>query len=136
MLTGTETCSYTPGSSLPNFPNTTAGTFFSGAFTDHVVLQREPAKSAVYGVVIGATPSTIVSVTVAGDVAHTSYTVAAKVEVTNKAVPSGKYGRWKALLTPQAAGGNYTISVACTNCANTTSSTLYDVTYGDVWFCS
>ena len=38
---------------LPAFPNETAGIFFSGVFTDHVVLQREPAKAAVYGVIFG-----------------------------------------------------------------------------------
>ena len=55
----------TPGNSRGGFPNTTAGTFFSGAFSDHAVLQRGPAKAAVYGVVIGATPGTTVQVTVA-----------------------------------------------------------------------
>ena len=45
------------------FPNTTAGTFFSGVFGDHVVLQREPAKAAVYGVIFGAFAPTLNSAT-------------------------------------------------------------------------
>ena len=44
---------------LPAFPNETAGTFFSGVFTDHVVLQREPAKAAVYGVIFGVSSQAI-----------------------------------------------------------------------------
>ena len=50
---------------LPAFPNGTAGTFFSGVFTDHAVLQRAPAKAAVYGVIFGAEPATTVKVEVA-----------------------------------------------------------------------
>ena len=38
---------------LPKFPTGVKGVFFSGAFTDHVVLQRG-APAAVYGVVVGA----------------------------------------------------------------------------------
>ena len=48
---------------LPPFPNATSGAFFSGVFSDRAVLQRAPRSAVLYGVVIGATPSTTVTVT-------------------------------------------------------------------------
>ena len=55
-----ENLKYNPtAGTLPAFPNETAGTFFSGVFTDHVVLQREPAKAAVYGVIFGVSSQAI-----------------------------------------------------------------------------
>ena len=48
-------------------PQDVAGTFFSGVLSDHAVLQRAPAVAAVMGVVIGATPSTTVTVSVGSD---------------------------------------------------------------------
>lgn len=138
LLSGTHQLKFSPGNSRGAFPNTTAGTFFSGAFSDHAVLQRAPAKAAVYGVVIGAEAATTVAVTVT-PVGGAAYTIAAVVEVTSAAVQGGKYAKWKALLKPTPAGGNFTISATCASCANGTdvgSSTLVDVTFGDIWFCS
>lgn len=101
------------------------------------MLQRAPAKAAVYGVVIGATRGTTVSVTVTpvGDggspgPSGTAYMVQAQVELTSNPL----YARWKALLTPAPAGGNVTITAKCGTCAAPTNgSTLVDVTFGDVW---
>jgi hypothetical protein len=118
------------------FPSTTKGVFFSGVFSDHAVLQREPSKAAVYGVVFGAQLQTNVSVEVSqiteAGVSEDRYTVLAQIEVGDNG-----YAKWKAFLQPAAAGGNYTIKASCSNCdAPENSSTLVDITYGDVWFCS
>ena len=43
---------------LDPFPNATAGTFFSGVFSDGAVLQRAPRSARLFGVVIGATDDT------------------------------------------------------------------------------
>ena len=50
-----------------NRPQDVAGTFFSGVLSDHAVLQRAPALAAVMGVVIGAMPSTTVTVSVSSE---------------------------------------------------------------------
>ena len=123
------------------FPDDAAGTFFSGTFSDHVVLQRGPNRASVNGVVIGATSETKVTVTVtpAGSAAKevAAYTVSAVVVEISKQTKSGAYARWRALLQPMPSGGNYTVTAACTQCtAAANSSTLHDVTFGDVWFCS
>lgn len=114
------------------------GANFAGVFTDHMVLQRAPERAAVYGVVVGdkVTGSRAplpLRVTVTVEAANgTSYTVDAEhVEIVN-----GSYARWKALLKPAAAGGDYTISVECSGCSNSTRRSVSDVTFGDVWFCS
>ena len=91
----------------------------------------------MYGVVIGAAAGTTVAVTVTpvGGGGGPPYTVAATVEVTAAGVKGGQYARWKALLRPAPAGGNFTVSAACSRCANATAaggSTLHDVTFGDV----
>ena len=51
----------------------------------------------------------------------------------------GPHPTWKALLKPAAAGGNYTITAACTGCTEDGSFSkvnISDVTFGDVWHCS
>ena len=121
---------------LPPFPNATAGTFFSGVFGDHTVLQREPAKAAVYGVIFGARSGTTVTVDVGSAGGAKLYSVQASVVLTEKQMPGGQYAKWKAFLKPATAGGNFTISASCASCTNTTVSSISDVTFGDVWFCS
>ena len=72
---------------LDPFPNATAGTFFSGVFSDNTVMQHGRA-AAVYGVVVGATAGTKVTVRISeGAVAE--YTVAAAVELTSATVKAG-----------------------------------------------
>ena len=154
---------YSPtAGTMEAFPNTTAGTFFSGVFGDHVVLQREPAKAAVYGVIFGAEEGTTVTVDVASPSGTAIYSVPGSVMVTEQQMPGGRYAKWKAFLKPAPAGGNFTVSVSCAGCANTTKATIADVTFGgkheaprssapavelpdrrprgmrcaDVWFCS
>ena len=41
--------------------------------------------------------------------------------------------RWKGFLKPAPAGGDYSIAVKCSGCANTTARQIDDVTFGDVW---
>jgi len=124
-----------PQSTQPKFP-ATPGTHFSGVFSDHVVLQRAPSKSAVYGVVFGAEAGTGVNVQVSSSATGT-YNVQARVDTTRLGSDPLGYATWKAFLKPADAGGNYTINASCSGCkySNVTSA-LNDVTFGDVWFCS
>ena len=92
-----------------------------------MVLQRAPAKAAVYGTVHGP-PSSAVSVTVTPQ-SGAPYVVAAQVKGATNHV------KWKAFLKPAPAGGNFTIAAKCTNgCQG--NATMSDVTFGDVWTCS
>ena len=47
---------------------------------------------------------------------------------------------WKAFLKPAPAGGEYSISAVCKGCATgdgpRSVSTIYRVTFGDVYYCS
>jgi hypothetical protein len=45
---------------------------------------------------------------------------------------------WKALLPPQVAGGDYTITATCSNCVQgaAPSRVLHHVTFGSVFYCS
>jgi hypothetical protein len=129
-------CCGQPGTpTLPDFPTDVSGTFFSGVFSDHAILQRSPQTSAVYGVVIGAKPATKVTVKVSGD---ETYSVGAAVQFSTKQMPGGGvYAWWNASLKAHVAGGNYSINAACSDCISpTNSSTISDVTFGDIWFCS
>lgn len=120
------------------FPDDVAGTFFSGVFSDNVVLQREPARAAVYGVVIGAELDTTVAVKISEVSGSTAASIAAEVVVTTQETEvGGLYATWRAVLEPAAAGGNYTISASCMSCAAPSNfNTLNSVTFGEVWFCS
>ena len=92
---------------------------FSPAFGSSMVLQRAPARAAVYGTVNGTAGAVTVEVTGAANV---KYSVAATITGQS----------WKALLRPEAAGGSYTITATM----GAATSTLTDVTFGDVWYCS
>lgn len=128
---------YASAGTRPAWDLTRPGTFFAGSFSDHAVLQRAPQLAAIYGVVIGAQAGTDVVVTVASlEGSGSPYTVAATVDVTKVRAAGGSYARWKALLNAAPAGGNFTITVACSTCANTTAVNITDVTFGDVFFCS
>ena len=111
------------------YPKDSPGIFFSGTFTDNAVLQRE-AKSAVYGVVVGATASTKVSVSMSGSADDGSVLAAAPIPATVDMSTSAAFGyaRWKATLPEQKAGGNYSITAACAGkCGNQSSVTISDV---------
>jgi hypothetical protein len=122
---------------LDPFPNATAGTFFSGVLSDGAVLQRAPRSARLFGVVIGATENTTVTVAVHG--AGVSYEVDAEVEPTAMKVKAGGlYTRWKATLKPHEAGGNFTAAASCAKCGAAAGNTarLAGLQFGDVWFCS
>ena len=123
---------YDGSGTLAPFPSDVKGTFFSGGFSDHTVLQREPAKAAVYGVVIGTQPLTNVTVHVDAvslddGSSENLYTVDADVHIG-----TAGYATWKALLRPESAGGNFSITATCGSCdAPDNASTIVDVTFGD-----
>ena len=131
---------------------------FGAAFGSNMVLQQAPAKAAVYGYV--ESTATAVKVTVSsGD--SELYSVDATLDTTlhqpfgqadgwgvlpcdscppynmtpfnaaNKPTPA-----WKAFLRPTKAGGNYTITATCTGCHNASQTTITNVTFGDMWYCS
>ena len=108
------------------------GAFLSGVFSDSAVLQRAPAKAAVYGAAgsvfgngtVAPDAGATVTVTVK-ESAGTGYTVTATAAAD---------GGWKAMLKPASAGGDYTISAACTaGCTGKQPHTIVNVTFGDVW---
>lgn len=120
---------------------------------DNMVLQRAPAKAAVYGIYGPETaPKGAITVTVIpmGGTAGSKYTVDAEINTVHQAradpnypgaVDSdGPYATWKAFLHPTAAGGNYTITVNCTaDCGGDPKywgAAISNVTFGDVWHCS
>ncbi len=104
---------------------------FSGVFTDHAILQRAPSQAQVYGT---ATPGASVTVTLTG-LGGYHYT-SAPVTVATSSDPTIS-GTWKVVLPARPAGLNYTVEAKCINgCPNTTSVTLSDIGFGDVYLCS
>ncbi len=90
---------------------------FAFAINSHMVLQQAPSKAAVYGLMGALKGAPSITVTVSGDA---SYSVKATVGSGNK---------WKAILRPSAAGGNYSIEAKCTSgCTGVTK--IVDVTFG------
>ena len=124
---------------------------FSVGFDSDMVLQRAPAKAAVYGQMVGGGDGASVSVTVS-EVGGSRYTVKALIAPApayclpsdpahlGNGCAANYSASWKVLLKPAPAGGEYTITAVCTGCdtgdgARSTSS-IHRVTYGDVYFCS
>jgi hypothetical protein len=133
---------------------------FGYAFGDDMVLQREPSMAAVYGFVANGGSAVKVTVSSGG---KDLYTVDASLNTTHQAF-GGAFGErpcpkeqcppydmagwnpwnqplatWKALLkpTPAVKGQTFTITAACTGCiGNTTSETITNVVFGDMWYCS
>eukprot|EP01062_Namystynia_karyoxenos_P082620 TRINITY_DN9336_c0_g1_i1.p1 TRINITY_DN9336_c0_g1~~TRINITY_DN9336_c0_g1_i1.p1 ORF type:complete len:750 (+),score=163.08 TRINITY_DN9336_c0_g1_i1:79-2250(+) len=109
---------------------TSQGTYFASVFSDNAVLQRSPAKAALYGRVLTDGPLTTAQVTVG-----ISPSVGGR---TTFSTSVGSDGSWKVLLPAKQAGGNYTATAWCTNCgaAAGQNATMTNLTFGDVWFCS
>lgn len=84
---------------------------FNATFSSHMVLQRQPAKAAVYGVAPASADPPAVNITVATASGDAVYTVPADVTPN----PSSSGWDWKALLQPAPAGGNYTITASSGN---------------------
>ena len=125
---------------------------FSTGFDSDMVLQRAPAKAAVYGQLVAAAPGKdpSVAVTVA-TVGGSSYTVQARIAPAPTYCLPGSNdcvanytASWKAYLKPAPTGGEHTITAVCTGCnvgtaaadAGRASSSIHRVTFGDVYFCS
>ena len=100
---------------------------FSDHVGSHMVLQRAPEKSGVFGVLKTDNDSTLhVTATVTSD-EGSSYEVTGRVTEMN----------WIVYLKPTPAGGSYQISITCNGCSSDGSNTIkiVDVTFGDVWYC-
>ena len=112
----------------PPPPAPPAPASFSGVFDHNMVLQRAPSMAALYGSAGNVTGSAKVTVHVSSSDRDVSKTYTSSVD---------DEGNWKVLLDPAEAGGHYTMSVACTSgCMNKSETTLVNVTFGDVYFCS
>jgi len=101
---------------------------FASGLGSGMVMQQAPASAAVYGSIPTSSPAnTALSVTLAST--DGKY---------NKAYPTNARDdfTWKVIFDPLPAGGNYSITVTCSNCPNTTMVQLTDITFGDIWFCS
>eukprot|EP01050_Picozoa_sp_SAG11_P021627 SAG11_NODE_3889_length_2165_cov_0.903679_1_plen_139_part_00 len=103
---------------------------FSGAFSDHAVLQRAPKSSSVFGT---ATADATVTVLLTGPNGY-SYT-SAPAPVASSA-DAAVHGTWKVVLPPRPAGFGYTVEARCSGCSNATTATIEDVGFGEIWLCS
>lgn len=124
---------------------------FLQSLGDNMVLQRAPAKAAVYGVYgpKATAPKNAKVVVTVIDAKGSSYTVDAEIGTVHQAQGNpayaactecpGPYATWKALLHPTEAGGDYTIMANCTGCGGDPKywgASITNVTFGDVWHCS
>ena len=127
-----------------------------------MVLQRAPAMAAVYGFLDfnASMAGAVVHVTLTPD-SGTPTTVQATLNATVQTfgpewgvrsvnasqcpgcLPpfnpwNAPLASWKALLPPQPAGGNFTVTAVCTGCSalGPSSIALADVTFGDLWYCT
>jgi len=103
---------------------------FSGIFSDHGVLQRAPARAALFGT---AAAGAHVTVSVAGPNGYAHTTPQTVVASTSD---PAIHGTWKVLLPARPPGVGYTITARCDACDNATAASLTDVAFGDVWLCS
>jgi sialate O-acetylesterase len=126
-----------------------------------MVLQQAPAKSAVYGFMdynaSMAGAEVLVTLTPAPG-GGAPITVRAALNATYQTFGPGwgvrpcascpdinppfnpfnqPLASWKALLPPQPAGGNYTVTAACTGCSSSapSSATIGNIAFGDMWYC-
>jgi len=105
---------------------------FSGVFSDGAVLQRAPARAALFGA-LAAPPAAAAHVTVNVSDAVSGWFASFGADVAPD-------GTWKVLLDARPAFGNISVAAACdAGCASpadTAVSTLTDLTFGDVWYCT
>ena len=128
LLLGMVVAPATAAPATAALPPATFG--FSAVFGSRMVLQRAPAKAAVFG---GGCEGGVVSVSLSQELPST---VVAAVETVTATAGLGA-GEWKALLSPRPAGGSYSVTATCTGATTAApTATLQAVTFGDVWFCS
>ena len=99
---------------------------FSAGFSSGMVLQRGPAKAALYGYGSGSISVAITGVD--GNGADISYTVTTTANRANE---------WKVLLRPvNVPGGNFAATLGSTHTSAHDRVVLSNLTFGDVYFCS
>ena len=103
---------------LPFATAATVRVGFNPGFSDSMVLQRAPAKAAVYGY---ATAGTSVTLKIQGG----AYTYILATTATAD-------GAWRVYLHPTPPGGSYTATLT----GGATPIVLTDLTFGDVYLCS
>ena len=96
---------------------------FSSGFGSGGVLQRAPARAALYG---SAPASCVAGVSLRLFSVDGGYS---KVFSS----PLASDGTWKLLLDAMPTGGNFS---AAASCAGQPTRTLTDLTFGDVWLCA
>jgi sialate O-acetylesterase len=112
---------------------------FASGLSTGAVLQQAPARAALYGSApAGSAPGSQVVVTLTAAATTTTTTTTPQDQYTASfSSPLAADGTWKVLLDPLSAGGNFSATVACASCVNgTQTSTITDLTFGDVYFCS
>jgi hypothetical protein len=132
---------------------------FDSVFGDNMLLQMAPAQAAVYGfldfaasaagavVHVTLTPEGGAPTTVLASLNTTVQTFGPNwgVRSTNASDCDGclppynpwntPLASWKALLPPQPAGGNYSVTAVCTGCSSSApaSVSISNVVFGDMW---
>ncbi|XP_051494482.1 sialate O-acetylesterase isoform X3 [Apus apus] len=94
---------------------------FASCYSDHMVLQKEPAGAVVWGY---GEPGAMVTVALSED----SGFIISKKTVQVK----GPSGTWTTVLDPMDPGGPYTLTAM----EASRNVTLQDIYFGDVWLCS
>jgi len=133
---------------------------FDAVFGDNMVLQRAPAKAAIYGF-LGNCRTVHLSV-FDGDLQLVKEYNDTDVMVNATKQPFGPdygarpcrkkncppydmnpfnpwnepFATWKVLLDPMEAGGNYTIVADCNVGKDKGSIKMQNIAFGDVWYCS
>ncbi|XP_078055357.1 sialate O-acetylesterase [Mustelus asterias] len=101
---------------------------FGSYYASHMVLQKEPARAAVWG--YGAVES-IINVTVWRE----DNIFTQQVTAANEGQALGVTGVWKVSLDPVAPGGPYLIIAEQKFAGRVDRIVLKDVYFGDVWLC-
>ena len=133
---------------------------FDAVFGDNMVLQMAPAMAAVYGFMdynaSMAGAEVLVTLTPVGGGAPV--TVRAALNITYQTFgpdwgvrpcascpdinpPFNPFNQplasWKALLPPQPAGGNFSVTASCPGCSaqGPSSVSIANIAFGDMWYC-
>ncbi|NXR13762.1 SIAE acetylesterase, partial [Semnornis frantzii] len=94
---------------------------FASYYSDHMVLQKEPAGAVVWGY---GEPGATVTLALSRD--------GGIVIMKKLAIVKGPSGTWTTVLEPMAQGGPYELAAT----QGLENVTLQDIYFGDVWLCS